>query len=103
VPVWLASQICESHCEVLVLIDTTVIHIAFSAAFRFWNTSRSITWFSPLDSLDSFGINTQIGQDSPMSLIDDWGENDPFPLDLGSITSEQLSSIAFLFGGVGDG
>jgi hypothetical protein len=59
--------------------------------------------FFPLDSLDSFGMNTQIGQDSPMSLIDDWGENDPFPLDLGSITSEQLSSIAFLFGGVGDG
>lgn len=35
-----------------------------------------------------------------MSLMDDWGEGDPFPFDL---SSDQLAQMAFLFGGVGDG
>jgi hypothetical protein len=36
-------------------------------------------------------------------LMDDWGEGDQFPFNLNILSPEQLSQIAFLFGGVGDG
>ena len=52
----------------------------------------------------SFAIpNAQIGQDRPMSLMDDWGEGDQFPFNLNSLSPVKLSQVAFLFGGVGDG
>lgn len=48
----------------------------------------------------------QIGHDEPMSIVDDWGpglgENKE-PLKLDKLPIPRLSSLAFLFGGVGDG
>lgn len=40
-----------------------------------------------------------------MSIADDWGleEGEENPLNLGEIPSSRLSSLAFLFGGAGDG
>jgi hypothetical protein len=38
-----------------------------------------------------------------MSLIDDWGPEDEFPLQLKELSAEELRDLSFLFGGVGDG
>lgn len=38
-----------------------------------------------------------------MSLFKDWGPDDPHPLMYKQMSTSQLSQIAFLFGGVGDG
>ncbi|TCD63143.1 hypothetical protein EIP91_005902 [Steccherinum ochraceum] len=43
-----------------------------------------------------------IGHDDPMSIIDDWGPNDPDPIDLRRLSPSHLSHLSFLFGGVGD-
>ncbi|KII91875.1 hypothetical protein PLICRDRAFT_157310 [Plicaturopsis crispa FD-325 SS-3] len=43
-----------------------------------------------------------IGQDQVMSLMDDWGPEDPYPLPLNALPVERLSEISFLFGGIGD-
>jgi hypothetical protein len=40
-----------------------------------------------------------------MSLLDDWGPEaqDQLPLKVKDMTKQELSNMAFLFGGVGDG
>jgi len=38
-----------------------------------------------------------------MSLIDDWGPKDEFPLQLKKLSAKELRDLSFLFGGVGDG
>jgi len=44
-----------------------------------------------------------MGHDRIISLVDDWGPGDPFPLGINGLPADKLSGIAFLFGGVGDG
>ncbi|THH22545.1 hypothetical protein EUX98_g8145, partial [Antrodiella citrinella] len=43
-----------------------------------------------------------VGQDEPMSIIDDWGPDDKDPLKIDTLPLSRLSHLAFLFGGVGD-
>jgi hypothetical protein len=38
-----------------------------------------------------------------MSLFDDWGPQDSFPLRVKQLPTAELSKLSFLFGGVGDG
>lgn len=40
-----------------------------------------------------------------MSILDDWGPDnkDQSPLRIKDMTKQELSNLAFLFGGVGDG
>lgn len=38
-----------------------------------------------------------------MSLLDDWGPDVKAPIDVKKLSAADLSNIAFLFGGVGDG
>lgn len=49
----------------------------------------------------------QISHDDPMSIVHDYGreQHDPTPVQLviGSLSTEHLSNLSFLFGGVGDG
>ncbi|TCD63140.1 hypothetical protein EIP91_005899 [Steccherinum ochraceum] len=46
-----------------------------------------------------------IGHDDPMSIVDDWGPgpDEKDSMNLNKLSTEQLSRLAFLFGGVGDG
>ncbi|SJK99726.1 uncharacterized protein ARMOST_03037 [Armillaria ostoyae] len=45
-----------------------------------------------------------VGQDPPMSIVHDWGPQDRNnPLELGKLSEARLSSLALLWGGVGDG
>ncbi|PBL04096.1 hypothetical protein ARMGADRAFT_1022590 [Armillaria gallica] len=45
-----------------------------------------------------------VGQDPPMSIVHDWGPQDRNnPLGLGKLPEARLSSLALLWGGVGDG
>jgi hypothetical protein len=44
-----------------------------------------------------------VGQDEMLSLFDDWGPRDPYPLKISAFTKTQLGDLSFLFGGVGDG
>jgi hypothetical protein len=48
-------------------------------------------------------MSFQIGQDAIMSLFEDWGPEDPYPLRIELLSAAQLSKISFLFGGIGDG
>ncbi|KAK7031941.1 hypothetical protein R3P38DRAFT_3265860 [Favolaschia claudopus] len=53
------------------------------------------------------GINPMLqyytlGQDEMLSLFDDWGPRDPYPLRAETFTKKRLSELSFLFGGVGD-
>ncbi|KAJ7483585.1 hypothetical protein FB451DRAFT_1028935 [Mycena latifolia] len=43
-----------------------------------------------------------VGQDEMLSLFDDWGPRDPYPLNIHSFSKKRLSELSFLFGGVGD-
>ncbi|KAF8876824.1 hypothetical protein BD779DRAFT_1695306 [Infundibulicybe gibba] len=45
-----------------------------------------------------------IGQDAPMSLLDDWGSLPEYesPIDLNKIPKNELGELSFLLGGVGD-
>ncbi|KAJ7500536.1 hypothetical protein B0H11DRAFT_1995698 [Mycena galericulata] len=43
-----------------------------------------------------------IGQDEMLSLFDDWGPRDPFPLRVNTLSKARLSELSFLFGGIGD-
>ena len=44
-----------------------------------------------------------MGQDDIIDLTRGWGPRDKYPLDLDTLPPNQLSEVAFLFGGVGDG
>jgi hypothetical protein len=44
-----------------------------------------------------------MGQDEMLSLFDDWGPRDPYPLKMDTLSKSRLSELSFLFGGVGDG
>jgi len=44
-----------------------------------------------------------MGHDRLISLVDDWGPGDTFPLDINDLQADKLSRISFLLGGVGDG
>lgn len=44
-----------------------------------------------------------MGHDHIISLFQGWGPDDPDPLMYKRMSTSQLSQIAFLFGGVGDG
>lgn len=61
---------------------------------------------SPL-SMENFIdlVSGQISHDDPMSIIHDYTteEKNPIPLKIQSFSDERLSSLSFLFGGVGDG
>ncbi|KAJ6520693.1 hypothetical protein DFH09DRAFT_1426866 [Mycena vulgaris] len=43
-----------------------------------------------------------VGQDEMLSLFDDWGPRDPYPLKTNTFSKQRLSELSFLFGGVGD-
>ncbi|KAJ6580630.1 hypothetical protein B0H19DRAFT_1369180 [Mycena capillaripes] len=43
-----------------------------------------------------------MGQDEMLSLFDDWGPRDPYPLKINTFSKARLSELSFLFGGVGD-
>ncbi|KAJ7750682.1 hypothetical protein DFH07DRAFT_922529 [Mycena maculata] len=43
-----------------------------------------------------------VGQDEMLSLFDDWGPRDPYPLRISTLSKARLSELSFLFGGVGD-
>ncbi|KAJ6461174.1 hypothetical protein C8R47DRAFT_116012 [Mycena vitilis] len=43
-----------------------------------------------------------VGQDEMLSLFDDWGPRDPYPLKISTFSKTSLSELSFLFGGVGD-
>ena len=45
----------------------------------------------------------QMGQDDVIDLIRGWGPRNEYPLNLDKLPEDQLSKVAFLFGGVGDG
>lgn len=38
-----------------------------------------------------------------MSLFSDWGPESKYPLKIEQLSTDQLSNISFLFGGIGDG
>ncbi|KDQ56564.1 hypothetical protein JAAARDRAFT_179150 [Jaapia argillacea MUCL 33604] len=44
-----------------------------------------------------------VGTDDLISLTDDFGDRDPYPLVLDKLDPELLPDVSFLFGGVGDG
>ncbi|KAJ7173293.1 hypothetical protein C8R46DRAFT_945999 [Mycena filopes] len=53
------------------------------------------------------GVNPMLqyytmGQDEMLSLFDDWGPRDPYPLKINTFSKARLSELSFLFGGVGD-
>lgn len=49
-------------------------------------------------------FNEQIGNDPIINLVDGWGaRTEPDVLNFNEFPREQLSEVAFLFGGVGDG
>ncbi|KAJ7662858.1 hypothetical protein B0H17DRAFT_1257681 [Mycena rosella] len=43
-----------------------------------------------------------IGQDEMLSLFDDWGPRDRYPLKINTFSKTRLSELSFLFGGIGD-
>lgn len=45
----------------------------------------------------------QISHDNIFSILDGYGSHSRNPLDLNKLPLERLSSLSFLFGGVGDG
>lgn len=45
----------------------------------------------------------QVGQDPLISITDNWGPEDPAPLNLEKLPMERLPRVSFLFGGIGDG
>ncbi|PIL28785.1 hypothetical protein GSI_08829 [Ganoderma sinense ZZ0214-1] len=56
-----------------------------------------------LKSLDHAREFFSMGQDEIIDLTRGWGPRDKYPLDLLKLPESQLSEVAFLFGGVGDG
>ncbi|KAJ7041619.1 hypothetical protein C8F04DRAFT_994717 [Mycena alexandri] len=53
------------------------------------------------------GVNPMLqyytmGQDEMLSLFDDWGPRDPYPLKINTLSKTRLSELSFLFGGIGD-
>ncbi|TBU53623.1 hypothetical protein BD310DRAFT_887493 [Dichomitus squalens] len=62
--------------------------------------SRLPLFCKPLDHAKEF---FSMGHDQVIDLVHGWGPQDAYPLYLDRLPADQLSEVAFLFGGVGDG